>query len=97
MTAPSRHPEWCSQAHETRVHRGRVGDAQVDGHTVTIGILQVGDEPPSVTLAGAGAGVVEVNPDDDHEDMARLLELCGRHTLAALVRRGATILREMAR
>jgi hypothetical protein len=90
------HPQWCDRTHTTRVHRGRVGDVQIAGHTVTVVIVQPSDGTPSVMLSSSTVGVVAVN-DDDHEDMARLLELCGKATLAALVRRGAEILREVAR
>lgn len=96
MTTTDTHPSWCDQPHDGPVHSGIIGDVQISGQPMFVGILQTGDGDPDVTVAGARVGVVQVDRFDC-EDMAALLEVCGQDGLAALVRRAAGMLQEAGR
>ncbi|MFI0484912.1 hypothetical protein [Actinomadura sp. 9N215] len=85
-------PAWCAGIHPVGgVHRVEVGSVTVDGKGVRVVVLQTPSHTPSVVISGAVYVAVH---EEDHEDMAELLTMCGQPALADLVRRAAQIMND---
>lgn len=87
--APSDCPSWCDGVHRTHLHRIQVGSVRI-GHTdVKVVLHQDPDREPTAMICHGAYVTVQA---DELEDMARLMDLCGKRTLAALIRKAAETL-----